>query len=151
MHHFDGDYVEEVVVRLGRIKRDAVPQWGHLRRDTLIEHLIWSMRHSMGRSRSIPFFGNCFTRYVARPLLLAGAVSIPRNLQLPAHLREQGLMLREPGDLETLQAILEEYLSLVQADELHPAAHPAFGRLGIDGWDRFHVLHFEHHLKQFGT
>jgi len=151
MHHFDGDYVEEVVDRLARIKRDAVPHWGHLRRDSLIEHLIWSMRHSMGRSRTIPCFGNCLSRYVWRPLIFAGALSLPKNMALPPHLAQQGLVSREPGDLETLQAILEEYLTLVQADELHPAPHPAYGRLDIDGWDRFHVLHFEHHLRQFGT
>lgn len=151
MQHFDGDYVEDVVERLAAIKRDAIPRWGLLRRDTMIEHLIWSLRHSMGRSRTIPFFGNCFTRYVTRPLVLAGAISLPKNMGLPRHLQHQGIVNREPGDLETLQAILEDYLSLVQADELKPAPHPTFGRLDIDGWDRFHVLHFEHHLKQFGT
>lgn len=151
MHHFDGDYVEEVVERLGTIRRDAVPHWGSLTRDSMIEHLIWSLRHSMGRSRTIPFFGNCMTRYVWRPLIFSGVIALPRNLALPEHLQRQGLVPREPGDLETLQAILEEYLSLVQADELQPAPHPAYGRLGIDGWDRFHVLHFEHHLRQFET
>ena len=151
MHHFDGDYVEEVVERLGGIKRDAIPRWGLLRRDSMIEHLIWSLRHSMGRSRTIPFFGNCFTRCIKRPLVLAGVLPITAAMHLPEHLRDQGLTAREPGDLETLQAILEEYLTLVQADVLKPAPHPTFGRMDIDGWDRFHVLHFEHHLRQFGT
>lgn len=149
MRHFDGDYVEDVVSRLGAIRKDAVPRWGELTRDRLIEHLIWSLRHAMGRSRTVPFFGNCLHRYVTRPLVLAGAIALPRDMGLPAHLRAQGIVTREPGDLETLQAILEEYLSLVQADELQPAPHPAFGHLGIDGWDRFHVLHFDHHLRQF--
>lgn len=151
MHHFDGDYVDEVVYRLGGLRGDVSPRWGRLTRDALIEHLIWSVRHSMGRSRRIPFVGNCFTRYVARPLVLAGAVSLPKNLALPAELRARGIDTREPGDLETLQAILEDYLGLVQADELRPAPHPTFGRLNIDEWDRFHVIHFEHHLRQFGA
>jgi hypothetical protein len=151
MHHFDGDYAEEVVKRLGSIRKDAEPRWGDLRRDSLIEHLIWAMRHSMGRSRTVPFVGNCFTRYVARPLILIGAVPLSKDSRTARSLRRQGLRTQEPGDLETLHALVEEYLGLVQADELQPAPHPTFGRLDIDGWDRFHVLHFEDHLKQFGT
>jgi len=151
MHHFDGDYAEEVVGRLGKIRKDAVPRWGELNRDGMIEHLIWAMRHSMGRSRTIPFVGNCFTRYVARPLILAGALPLSRSSHASRALQRQGLRTREPGDLETLQALFEEYLGLVQADELQPAPHPTLGRLGIDGWDRFHVIHFEHHLNQFGS
>lgn len=150
MHHFDGDYAEEVVHRLGNIRQDARPRWGELSRDGLIEHLIWAMRHSMGRSRTIPFVGNCLTRYVARPLILSGALPLARNSRASRILKQQGLRTREPGDLETLHALVEEYLDLVQADEFRPAPHPTLGRLGVDGWDRFHVLHFEHHLKQFG-
>lgn len=150
MHHFDGDYAEEIVDRLGKIRKDAQPRWGELNRDGMIEHLIWALRHSMGRSRTIPFVGNCFTRYVARPLILAGAMPLSRNSRAFQTLQRQGLQTREPGDLETLHALVEEYLGLVQADELQPAPHPTLGRLDIDEWDRFHVIHFEHHLKQFG-
>ncbi|MCF6284414.1 MAG: DUF1569 domain-containing protein [Candidatus Hydrogenedentes bacterium] len=150
MQHFDGDYAENIVQRLGGIRPDARPRWGSLSRDELIEHLIWAMRHSMGRSRRIPFVGNGFTRYLARPLILAGVLPLSRNSRAARSLQRQGLRTQEPGDLETLQAILEEYLGLVQADELKPAPHPTLGHLDIDGWDRFHVLHFEHHLKQFG-
>jgi hydroxymethylglutaryl-CoA reductase len=151
MHHFDGDYAEELVARLAEIPEDAQPRWGDLTRDTLIEHLIWTLRHSMGRSRTVPFVGNRMTRYVARPLILAGVLPLTKRSTLSRALSEQGLPTRESGDLETLHALVEEYLGLVQADELAPAPHPTLGQLGIDGWDRFHVLHFEHHLKQFGT
>ena len=150
MQHFDGDYAEAIIRRLGNIRQDAQPRWGALSRDAMIEHLIWAMRHSMGRSRTVPFVGNGFTRHLVRPLLLAGVLPLSRNSRAARTLQRQGLQTRESGDLETLQAILEEYLGLVQADELQPAPHPTLGRLDIDGWDRFHVLHFEHHLKQFG-
>ena len=151
MQHFDGDFAEYVVRRIGDIPPDARPRWGDLNRDGLVEHFIWAMRHSMGRSRTIPFVGNCVTRYVARPLVLSGLLPLPkRNGWTARILQQQGLRTREPGDLETLHALVEEYLGLVQADELEPAPHPTLGRLDIDGWDRFHVIHFEHHLNQFG-
>ncbi len=151
MEHLDTDYVERLVARLGRIAPDTVPRWGVLRRDALIEHLVWAVQHSMGRSKQVPFNGNWFSVRVIGPLFLHGFIPIPKNLQLPRRLREQGVTMREPGDVDTLRWLLEEYLNLVQADELRPAPHPQFGDVGIDGWDRIHVRHFEHHLGQFGV
>jgi len=151
MRHLDVDFVNEVMQRLGRIPADAVPRSGKLRRDTLIEHLIWVVRHSMGRSQQVPFFGNWFSCHLLAPFAARGLFFIPKNLQFPAHLRAQGVTGREPGDLEDLHALLEEYMGLVQADELTPAPHPFFGDVGIDGWDRLHVRHFCHHLRQFGV
>jgi len=151
VQHLDGDYIAALISRIEAIPPDAVPRWGSLRRDTLIEHLIWIVRHSMGRSRQVPFIGNWATRRLIGPLMLHGLLPIPRNLRFPRHLAAEGVTGREPGDLETLHALLEEYISLVQADELQPAFHPAFGEIGIDGWERMHLRHFEHHLRQFGA
>ena len=50
----------------------------------------------------------------------------------------------------SLAALLDEYLALVQSGELKTGLHPVFGDIGIDGWARVHVLHFEHHCRQFG-
>ena len=45
--HLDADYVNEVMARLALIPADAVPRWGRLRRDTLLEHLIrWGEDHT---------------------------------------------------------------------------------------------------------
>lgn len=152
MHrHLDADYVNEVMARLKQIPRDAKPKWGKLDRQGLVEHFIWTMRHAMGRSKTVPFLGNWFSRIVLRPIILNGLLPIPKNLPFPKWLQETGFNGREPGDEETLHALLDEYLNLVQADELTPGIHPVFGDIGVDGWDRLHVLHFEHHFKQFGV
>ncbi len=89
------------------------------------------------------------TRRVAGPLILQGLLPIPKNVRAPRRaVPTSGIHLQD--DLETLQALLEEYLQLVQADELTCPPHPLFGDIGVDGWARFHVVHFEHHLRQFG-
>ncbi len=151
MGHLDADYVAEVIRRLERIPHDGAPAWGALRKDTLIEHLVWCVSHAMGRSAKVPRAGNRVIAAVMGPLALRGWLPLSWTARLPRSLRTQGIETREPGDLETLHALLEEYLTLVQADELTPAPHPCFGRIGVDGWDRLHVLHFEHHLRQFGV
>jgi len=147
MPHLDNDYVEQLLHRLRSIPDDGTPKWGTLRKDTLIEHLVWVVRHSMGRSKQVRFMGNWLTVNIIGPLFVRGLFPDVRNLRF----KNSDKLLREPGDLETLHALLEEYLGLVQAGELEPGPHPLFGNIGVDGWDRVHVRHFEHHCKQFGV
>lgn len=151
MNHFDSDYAQKLFERIKQIPEDAAPFWGDMKRKDLIEHFIWSLQHIMGRSTCIPDFGNWFSRTILKKLIVNGIVPIPKNAKLPPQLTERGVVAQEPGDLETLQAIVEEYLQLVQADELVPAPHPFFGPMSIDEWDKLAVKHFEHHLKQFGV
>jgi len=131
MRPFDHDYAEEIIERLSGLSAETRPRWGRLTRDQLYAHLADTLRYSMGR--------------IVGPLVLSGLLRIPKNLKIPG----SGEMPR--GNLETLQAVLEDYLNLVQADELAPVPHVYFGDLGVDGWARLHMAHFEHHLRQFGV
>lgn len=149
MRSFDHDLTREFVTRLQSIPEDAVPRWGKMSRAAMIAHLATVVRYSMGRSGSLPVRGSWMTRRVAGPLILQGLLPIPKNVRAPRRaVPTSGIHLQD--DLETLQALLEEYLQLVQADELTCPPHPLFGDIGVDGWARFHVVHFEHHLRQFG-
>lgn len=147
--HFDHDFVIDVMDRLQRLKPDAKPSWGTLTPAKMIAHLIDTIRYSMGKAGDLPDRSNWFSRRILAPLVMKGFVKIPRNIKAPT----PSGPLTPPGhaDIETLHAILEDYLALVQAGELEPKPHPAFGHVGIDGWDRLHVLHFEHHLRQFNA
>jgi hypothetical protein len=145
MRHFDHDYVLDVIRRLSAIKPDAKPAWDVLTRQGMIQHLADTVRFSMGKLGDLPDRSNWFSRKIIAPLILNGIVPIPRNLKTPDYARRS-----TQDDLETLHALLEEYLSLVQAGEFVPKRHPALGDLGVDGWAKLHLVHFEHHLKQFG-
>jgi hypothetical protein len=151
MQEFDAEYGRRVIERLREIAPDAQPEWGSMSRDALFEHLVWALRHSMGRSHQVPYSGNWVSSHLIGPLVVGGWLPIPKNLRFPKHLRQQGITGRESGDLETLEGLMEEYLNLIQADELQPAPHPFFGAIGVDGWARMHVRHFEHHCRQFGV
>ncbi len=149
MKHLDMDYVESLIRRLQTIPENAKPKWGKLNKEQLINHLIWIVRHSMGRSKSVPFVGNWFTTRLFRPLMIRGWLPIPKNVKMPATMFRA--TQQEQGDIESFHALLLDYLNLVQADEFVPAPHPLFGDLGVDGWEQIHIRHFEHHLKQFGV
>ena len=145
----DTTYVEALTRRLGSIPEDTTPAWGTLDKPGLIEHLHWVVRHSMGREKTMPFIGNWMTKNLLGPLLIRGILPIPKNLQMPAKVLERGYTLRCPGDLAALRQTLDEYLALARDGSLECVPHPAFGKIGVDGWARFHVRHFEHHCKQF--
>ena len=145
MRPFDHDFADEILERLGSISREAKPRWGRLTRDQLFAHLTDSLRYSMGRGGPPMNQSTWVSRNIIGPLLLHGWLRIPKNIRVPG----RGEMPN--GDLETLHAVLEEYLNLVQADELEPYPDTYFGELGVDDWARLHVVHFEHHLRQFGV
>ena len=149
MRTFDHDYVNEVIGRLDRLKPDAKPRWGVMSPGQMIGHLIFWMRYSMGKGPEYRFAGNWFTMRVVSPLMLNGWLPVPRNLKGIQSVPP--LPDPPPGDSETLHAVLETYLNLVQSGELDPRRHPAFGDIGVDGWAKMHMVHFEHHLKQFGV
>jgi hypothetical protein len=80
-----------------------------------------------------------------------GVVSIPKNVKLP---RPEGMKERPAmpeGTLEDLKATLDAYLEAYEKGQLAPCVHPFFGMMPPKQWNRFHVRHFEHHLKQFGA
>jgi oxepin-CoA hydrolase/3-oxo-5,6-dehydrosuberyl-CoA semialdehyde dehydrogenase len=146
MRNFDHDYVEEVIRRLGRITPDAKPAWGKLTRQGMIQHLADSVRYSMGRLGDVPDRSNWVLRKVIAPLILNEIIRLPRNLPAPPYPKRAA-----QDDLETLHALLEEYLGLVQAGEFAPKRNSALGDIGVDGWAKMHLVHFEHHMRQFGV
>ncbi len=148
MRIFDHDYASEVINRLNRIKPAAKPQWGTMSSAQMIGHLAFWVKYSTGKGDELPFAGNWVTRRIVGPITLTGWLPVPRNLKLERRVAVQN---PPPADTETLHAVLETYLGLVQSGELTPYRHPLFGDIGVDGWARMHVVHFEHHLKQFGV
>lgn len=146
MRPLDHDYVNDVVARLGRLRPDAKPAWGNMTPERMLGHLVVIVRYSMGRGKPMPARGNWFVRRIVGPLIINGIVRMPRNVRGPATADTPST-----GDTETLHAVLEEYLTLVESGDLDPPPHPFFGDIGVDGWAKLHVVHFEHHLRQFGV
>lgn len=145
MQHFDGDYVEWVLERVSRVPRR--PAAGEGSPAAVMTHLRHSVERSLGRVPPEPFRGTWFSVHVLGPLVLGGWLPFPEGDAVVPPLSDAGM----EGAAAALKAVLEEYLALVQADELPPATHPLYGPLDVAGWERFHLRHFEHHLSRLGV
>jgi hypothetical protein len=147
--YLDHDYARLLLSRLERLDADARPAWGAMTPAQMAHHLAQTVRTSMGDCPPPPFTGNWLTRRVIGPLVMNGMLPIPKNVKA-AGFEESAEPAPNRLELAPLRDALAEYLRRAEIDELQPAGHPVFGDIGVDGWARMHVRHFEHHLKQFG-
>jgi hypothetical protein len=147
---FDHDYINESIERLGSLADDAQPEWGTMTPEALPSHLAGLVLYSMGRSERAKNQSNWFRRQIFKRLVLSGIVQIPRNIKVPEAIAER-IAPPKPYDVESLHALLEEYLTLTLADEIDPPPHPFLGPFSVDDWASFHYRHFEHHFRQFGV
>lgn len=144
---FDHDFVREAAERLSTLSQDATPVWGAMTPGQMIAHLRESVEYSMGLGPKVRIRTNWFARRILAPLYLNGLLPLPRNAEgLHGGSGRAGVGM----DTEALWTVVDEYLGLVHTGEVDPAAHPRFGDIGVEGWGKLHVLHFEHHMRQFG-
>lgn len=147
--HFDHDYVNECAERLSALPHDTTPAWGRMTPEELPSHLAGLLLYSMGRSEPLGDRSNWIQRNVLKRLLFWGVMPIPKNIKVSAVAAER-IAPPKPYDVESLHALMDEYLSLVLTDGIEPPPHPLLGAFSVDDWAHFHCLHFEHHFKQFG-
>ena len=146
MRDFDRDFAREIVERLDALPPERKPKWGVMRAEELVPHLTHSMLWSMGRREAPEFAGNWVTTHIVGPLVIRGWLPILKNVRISVR---PGTNNDGQDTLEDLEGVLADYLTAVETGSIHPAIHPLFGDIGVDGWARMHVRHFEHHFKQF--
>ena len=143
MRDFDRDYADDIIRRLSTLGDERKPLWGVMRAGDLVPHLTHTVLWSMNRREPPGFAGNWLTVNLLGPLAKRGWIPVVKNVKV------KGVEGNTGDTLDDLKAALREYLSAVETGAIQPAAHPIFGPLGVDGWARMHVKHFEHHFKQF--
>lgn len=135
---------------LANLEENALPRWGSMSPQHMIEHLLWVFEISRGhldvdchvppsrRERIKGFL------YDNRPN--------PRNFKNPVLTEELSALRYE--SLEGAKAALRQEVRRFfvyfaeQANAKH--MHPLFGLLGGEEWERLHYKHSFHHLLQFG-
>ncbi|PCJ61963.1 MAG: hypothetical protein COA73_07210 [Candidatus Hydrogenedentota bacterium] len=144
---FDRAAVTNNLERMGKIPDDAKPLWGTMSSGQMRAHLQTALRYSLGKEEVPPDKSKFLIRAIVVPLLLSGLIKIPRGSSKSAMYDAAA----PTASLEEVKAELEEFLSRKDTGGLNPPAHPALGDLGPNKWGKLHVIHFDHHLRQFGV
>jgi oxepin-CoA hydrolase/3-oxo-5,6-dehydrosuberyl-CoA semialdehyde dehydrogenase len=136
---------------LDALRDDAVPRWGGMSAQQMVEHLLWSFEASTGKVvLTCPFPAEKLE--LLRPFLYDDRPARPgfRNPLLEAGLPP----LRFPGLEASTSALAGEADVFLKAWRSTPRlsrTHPVFGELTLDEWSRAHVKHCVHHFEQFGV
>lgn len=130
--------------------KDAVPAWGKMTPQHMVEHLILTTRCSNGKLRI-----ECFSEKEKLPTLkrfLMSTRPLPKDFINPAIGAD--LLPLEFPDLETaienLKIEIKDYFVFFERNPNATPMNPTFGELNRDEWNTFHIKHFKHHFEQFG-
>ena len=149
MQVFDNAFGLAVKERFATVAEEATPAWGTMTRDQVQGHLNKVILYTLGEGPEMPFRGNFKTRHLFRHIILLGLKEIPHNIKVP---RPEGVSKEKffpAASLEELSETIDRYVAAIDGGNLTSRTHPFFGTLSPRQWQRFHRLHFIHHMKQF--
>lgn len=144
---FDDALVEDTRRRLQELSIDARPMWGRMTPPQMFAHMVTAIRYSLLMEKETPNEGGFFGAYIAAPLIINGLLKIPPGQKGPA-------MYDTAAPSATQGELLDMFVAF-RAQATHadfmPPPHPYFGNIGARGWAKLHIVHMEHHLRQFGV
>lgn len=135
---------------LKKLKAEQLPLWGKMTPQHMIEHLYKTVQASINEVTL-----NIYTEERKIPVLkrlFLGERELPKEYMNPAI--GPDLMKLEFDNLPTaineLENTLNRYEQFFESNPTIKTAHPIFGSLDKEEWNKFHQKHFKHHLSQFG-
>jgi oxepin-CoA hydrolase / 3-oxo-5,6-dehydrosuberyl-CoA semialdehyde dehydrogenase len=146
----DRFFRDQLGAAVAALQEGALPRWGAMTAQQMVEHLAWGFELSTGRA--------------------AVECTVPpeRRERYKAFLRDNTPMMHEfrnpvlvgglpplqhPGLAEARAALAVAVGRFLDHERAAPGAvynHPVFGPLTAEEWSRAHFKHAYHHLLQFG-
>ncbi len=146
-HHFLAYTLMDAIQRL---KEQSRPLWGRMTAQQMVEHLIWSLELSTGKSEIICNLPVGLLE--KRKKFLFDNMPTPQEVPNPE--LEKGLPPNRFASLDEAIRRLGEELSafrnFLSGNTGIEYEHPIFGKLSAEEWERAHYKHVYHHLLQFG-
>lgn len=148
MSDFLSPDLETFLVKLNKLSSDAVPAWGAMNAQQMVEHLSTSIDLSIGELEvvlSIP------------EEKVAGAVEYlnsekPFPKGFKADYAPENPPLRNEDLDDAIDELTMKWIAFIEYYMDNPTAshlHPVYGMLDEQGWLRVHSKHFTHHFLQF--
>ena len=146
MRIFDQRFVDEASAIIRALPMDKKPQWGKMSVPQMFAHMTTAFGYALGKVPQTANEGGFFGK-IAAPLILNGIVHIPKDQKAPS-MYDAGA---PTATAEELIAVITAYHARLSDPGFSPPSHPFFGDIGVNGWSKLGIVHFEHHLRQFGV
>ena len=134
--------------KLLKIKKEAIPLFGKMNGQQMIEHLSFLLQISNGKVAADYYVSD--EKSARRKPFLNTEGELQVGFKAP-------LLSEEPNALKfhSVGEAINDLFIQIDAFKTHFESvkaenHPFFGELDYDYWQKFHVKHFTHHFKQFG-
>ena len=139
----------ELVARLRHLAPETQRRWGKMTSHQAVCHLSDSFRAMMGTG--VSSVANPWSRIVIKWIALNAPMKWPQGVPTRPEV-DQLIGGTRPveftRDREQLETLMEQFAART-GDNLR--AHPMFGPLTTQEWQRWGWRHVDHHLRQFGV
>ncbi len=130
--------------RLARLTPESRALWGQLTPPRLLCHLSDASRVALGEVIAKPN-----DSFLSRTLLKFLVIHTPMRPPPEKAMTAPEMLLTQPGDWQADMARCQAQLERVGTAPVG-SAHPKFGPLSPEEWQRLGWKHYDHHLRQFG-
>lgn len=140
----------DIFKRIGRLKKDAVPAFGKMTAQHMIEHLTFAVMFSNGNKPQKLNFPEDKAKMIKAAIVYSER-ELPIGFKSPV-LTDELHELIFPGLKEAignLKVQLEEFDNYFVLNKDSTPMNPVAGELDHKEWIVFHNKHFKHHFKQF--
>jgi Protein of unknown function (DUF1569) len=141
-----------IAALLRQIAPDAVPDWGLMTPQHMVEHLAFGVCMSNGKQPQ-PLMIPAEKVEKAQSRLFDPLWRMPSGFKAAFMPEDRPLPLEKTDYEAAIEALLIEIDDFEQFFDKNPdttPTHPYFGDLNRAGWLVLHHKHFSHHLRQFG-
>lgn len=144
-------FTERVPEIIDRISGEEQAQWGLMKVQHMIEHLIFPLKFATGELK-LPSV-TAPEKIEKQKAFLMSPYGMPKNFKMPFLPADAPPPLMA-SSLEESKALLlntlTTFIETIDAPDFTTVVHPVFGEIGREEWLTFQYKHFYHHFEQFG-
>lgn len=146
---FDETSYNEIISRINKLTPESTREWGKMNVTQMLAHLSQAFRTASGELRLKPvLIGKIFGSWAKKKYILSDG-ELSKNSPT-----DKSFIIKGEPDFETekktLIALIKKF-SEGGINGVSDDAHPFFGKLTPNEWDRLMYKHIDHHLRQFGV
>lgn len=139
---------EKIIARIQKLLPDSQPLWGKMTVSQMLSHCQAPIDFAFGKT---PIKVNFFMQLLGK--MFKNKILKSNEFKKNSPTAKEFLRTETYNFNEVQQGLIDRIV--VFSEQGHQAIkntkHPFFGKMTYEEWSQLHVMHLDHHLKQFGV